>query len=308
MLSVFLSYARVDALAVEQLAMDLRALGCAPWFDSELAGGADWWSKILAKIRETNVFVFAISNASLESPACMTELAYAREVHRRIIPVLVGDGVQVAALPRDVAVLHRVDYRRQDKNAALALARSLLQLDPEMLLPEPLPEEPKVPLSYLGELRDEIDAKSLTFDEQSALVLRIKDLVRSGKSSEVLEIAVRFRRRRDLFAIVAEDLDEAIARARREQPAAAPKNAPAPSPPPSEPLVTIPRDKLTSKSYATLRTEFSDEQLITALAIAHDGARYRCPDGASFFFVADAVGHALDAASPAARAKGKAKR
>ena len=308
MLSVFLSYARVDAPAVEQLAADLRALGCAPWFDSELAGGADWWSKILAKIRENNVFVFATSNASLDSQACVTELEYARSVHRRVLPVIVADGVQVAALRRDLAVVHQVDYRRQDKNAALALARSLLQLDPVAPLPDPLPEDPKVPLSYLAELREEIDAKSLALDAQSELVMRIKDLVRSGKGSEVLELAVRFRRRRDLFALVAEDLDEAIAKARREQPAATRKDGPAPAGPPIEPVVTSPWDKLLGKSYATLRTEFSDEQLTTALAIVHGGTRYRCPDGASFLFVADAVQHALDAAKPAARTEGRPKR
>jgi hypothetical protein len=301
MLSVFLSYARVDAPAIEQLAMDLRALGCAPWFDSELAGGADWWRKILAKIREANVFVFATSNASLESPACLTEFAYARAVHRRTVPVLVGDGVSMQALPPDLAVLHQVDYRRHDKNALIALARCLLQLDPERPLPVPLPEEPKVPLSYLGELREEVDASSLTFDAQSALVLRIHDLFRTGKGSEVLDVALRFRRRRDLFSIVAENLDEVIAKFKDDRPgkerkSSRTRSAGSSSENDADAVPDIPLGKLQGKSYAMLRTEFSDAQLMATLDIVHDGRKYR-REGDSFYFLADAVEHALAAAS-----------
>lgn len=306
MLSVFLSYARVDAPAIEQLAVDLRALGCAPWFDSELAGGADWWMKILGKIREANVFVFATSTASLESTACMAELAYARALHRRTVPVLVGDSVNMQALPSYLGTLHQVDYRRQDKTAIISLARCLLLLDAERPLPDPLPDEPKVPLSYLGELRDEVDAKSLTFDEQSALVLRINDLFRTGKGSEILEIAVRFRRRRDLFAMVAENLDEVITKIKAGQRSQGRKSSSAASAgstpeADAESIPRIPLAKLQGKSYATLRTEFSDAQLMAALAIVHDGRRYR-RQGDSFYFLADAVEHALS--SSGARRQG----
>jgi hypothetical protein len=293
MLSVFLSYARVDAPVIEQLAVDLRALGCTPWFDSELAGGADWWMKILGEIRQANVFIFATSTASLESTACMAEFAYARAVRRRTVPVIVGDGVNKAALPSDLAILHQVDYRRQDKNAITSLARCLLHLEAEQKLPDPLPEEPKVPLSYLGELRDEVDAKSLAFDEQSALIVRINDLVRTGKGSEILEIAVRFRRRRDLFAMVAENLDEVITKIKNDQRSQERKNSSAESTPEAVAQTPkIPLRKLQGKSYATLRTEFSDAQLMATLAIVHDGRKYR-RQGDSFYFLADAVEHAL---------------
>ena len=306
MLSVFLSYARADAPAVDQLARDLRGLGCAPWFDSELAGGSDWWAKILSKIREANVFIFATSTESIESQACLTEFAYARELNRTTIPVLVSHGVNLAALPRDLAILQQVDYTRQDKNALISLVRCLINLDAERPLPAPLPQEPKIPLSYVGELRDAMDAKSLTFDEQSALVLRITDLLRTAGGTEVIDMAIRFRRRRDLFAIIAENIDEVIEKAKRDHPKMGHKGISVSyqgrslSPKVGSELVAdIPQSKLRGKSYAALRAEFTDETIMSALKITHDGRKYQC-QGGSFFFIADAVAHATGSIPPTA--------
>lgn len=303
MLSVFLSYARGDALVVEQLARDLRGLGCTPWFDSELVGGADWWTKILAKIRETNVFIFATSIASIDSAACLAELSYARALNRRTVPVLVGEGVNASAMPRELAILQQVDYRQQDKNALLALARCLMHLDPEQPLPNPMPDEPRVPLSYLVELREEVDARSLDFDKQSALLVRINDLLRTGKGNEVHEIAVRFRRRRDLFAIVAADLDELIAKAQSGRSNRGAMNAASQAgrvhSTEESAVQTAPilPSQLKGKTYKTLRADFSDEQIVATLGIRFDGRKYLHQSN-SFFFLPDAVNSALKSVTP----------
>jgi len=139
--TLFLSYTRSDSPAIDRLAGDLRGLGCTPWFDNELAGGVDWWRKILAKVRESDVFMLGVSNESLDSPACQAEFTYARSLGRAVLPVLIADDVTFSALPRDLAVLQLVDYRRDDKKALMSLARSLLHLEPRKPLPDELPPE-----------------------------------------------------------------------------------------------------------------------------------------------------------------------
>lgn len=302
MLSVFLSYTRSDALAVEHLALDLRGLGCSPWFDTDLAGGADWWTKILSKIRESDVFLFAVSSDSVESPACQAEFTYARQLNRRALPILVAEGVNISLLPRELAILQLVDYRQQDKKAAISLARSLLSLPPPLPLPEALPQDPPPPLSYLGELREHIDAKVLDFDRQSSLLVRMKELVRAGKAGEVLEVAMRFRRRHDVYAIVAEELDEILAKSKSavssktERPIINRQEESRPQVPAPK-LATIAPEKLHGRTYAVLAQTYSDAQLMTALGIAFDGSRYQYLNY-SFAVLPIAVDYALRRISP----------
>src|SRR5262245_12282761 len=70
---VFISYNRDSLNVVKALAEDL-AESSEPWFDQELTGGQRWWDSILARIRDCDTFVFAMTPDSLESEACGREL------------------------------------------------------------------------------------------------------------------------------------------------------------------------------------------------------------------------------------------
>src|SRR6185312_2383749 len=58
---VFLSYSRKDEGVVKALARGLEAAHREVWFDHDLVGGDAWWDSILSNIRETSVFIFALS-------------------------------------------------------------------------------------------------------------------------------------------------------------------------------------------------------------------------------------------------------
>ncbi|HEX7742417.1 MAG TPA: toll/interleukin-1 receptor domain-containing protein, partial [Sphingobium sp.] len=60
MAKAFISYCRRSGGVVKTLVDDLDALGYNVWFDQELSGGQAWWTEILAKIRECDLFVFAL--------------------------------------------------------------------------------------------------------------------------------------------------------------------------------------------------------------------------------------------------------
>ena len=82
---VFVSYARRDARVVGELVADVRALGHEVWMDLLLEGGTDWWAEILGHLRGCDVFVQALSPASLDSAACRRESRYARALERPLL-------------------------------------------------------------------------------------------------------------------------------------------------------------------------------------------------------------------------------
>ena len=212
---IFVSYDRRNVEAVKMLAQELEALGHQVWFDQDLTGGHRWWDSILAQIRECTLFVFALSPESLASEACKTELDYARQLKREILPILMSGEVSVSELPRCLAEIQYVDYRRQDRPTAFALIRTINALPAPAPLPVPLPEPPRAPGWYLGDLRERIDsAAELSLEEQVALVFKLKETIRVGRStSEACGLLRRLRERDDLRAKVAREIEAALAEA-----------------------------------------------------------------------------------------------
>src|SRR5512143_3464030 len=96
---VFVSYSRTNLDVVAQLVEDIAAVGIGAWHDQTLTGGQRWWDNILANIRGCDVFIAALSPESLDSEACRSELAYAKQLGKTILPVFVADGVNPHLLP-----------------------------------------------------------------------------------------------------------------------------------------------------------------------------------------------------------------
>lgn len=208
-MKVFLSYSRNDATVAAAVGEDVRQMGNAVWYDREVAGGQSWWNAILGQIRECDLFIFIMTPRSLDSQACRNEYTYASALRKRILPVLCQDGVKVNLLPPELSVIQFVDYRGQDKQAAFALVKALQDVPQAMPLPDPLPAEPPVPLSYLGDLRGQIEvSRNLTLSEQRDILFRIKPRLKDPESSEDAQELLRLlRSREDLLASVAEEID-----------------------------------------------------------------------------------------------------
>jgi len=208
----FISYNRHSENVAKTLANDIEALGHTVWFDQELSGGQAWWDQILAKIRDCDVFVFILDPESLKSTACKREYGYAADLGKPILPVLVSKEVSTNLLPPALSQIQFVDYRDLDRDAAFCLARSYTTISPHKPLPDPLPDSPDVPISYLGNLTVRVEtASTLSYEEQSALVV---DLKRSLRDPETVDDAhtllVRLRKRRDLLAAIADEIDELL--------------------------------------------------------------------------------------------------
>jgi hypothetical protein len=194
------------------LVVDIQALGFVVWFDQDLSGGQAWWDQILASIRESDVFIFLLDPHGLKSMACQREFGYAAALGKPVLPVLVADGVSTNLLPPELSRIQFVDYRQQDRRSAFALARALAVTPLASALPDILPEPPEVPVSYLGGLAGRIEkAPALSYDEQSALVLDLRRSLRDPNAAGDTRVLLgKLRARRDLFAVIAVDIDELL--------------------------------------------------------------------------------------------------
>ena len=211
-MNAFISYSRHSADVTKPLAEDIKSLGHAAWYDQELGGGQAWWAQILEKIRGCDVFVFVLDPASLNSTACTREWNYAAALGKPILPVLVSDDISTNLLPPALSRIQFVDYRTQDRDAVIRLARAFATLPPAEPLPDPLPSPPETPVSYLGTLTEKVGTVStLSYDEQCSLLTDLRRALRDPETAhDARALLVTLRHRRELFASIAEEIDELL--------------------------------------------------------------------------------------------------
>ncbi len=208
---VFISYARADEASIRDVAEGVDRLSKDVWFDKALLAGQEWWSEILENIRRCTVFLQAISPASLDSEACRREGSYARALGKPVIPIIVSP-VMMTLLPPDLAGVQLVDYGDSNPRRAWDLAGALASCPGPPPLPDPLPAAPPVPVSYLSELSDRVHAPTLSFDEQAALLVRLRTAVEDASERDAaIELLTSMRDRRDLIFSIGREVDALLA-------------------------------------------------------------------------------------------------
>lgn len=230
---VFISYSNKHAATVSALADDIEALGHDVWLDRELAGGHIWWDQILASIRDCAVFVFALAPDSLDSEACRLELAYASDLGKTVVPIVITDGVSPGRLPPILAEVQSLDYIERNHGTALGLGRAFGHVSPSAPLPDPLPQAPNRPVSVIDNLGALVESPpGMAFEKQTALLLRLKQRLNDpAHARDAKQLLQTFRRRDDLFAKVAVEIDAALKTVQpRQRPHSKSISAPRPVP------------------------------------------------------------------------------
>ncbi len=88
MADVFISYSRADSAYVQRLGAGLRSRGKDVWVDVDGIRDAELFPLALRRAIETSdAFVFVISPEAVRSPFCEQEVAHARELNKRIVPL-----------------------------------------------------------------------------------------------------------------------------------------------------------------------------------------------------------------------------
>ena len=304
MACIFISYSSKSKNLVQSLVQDLEMTGHEIWFDHKLTGGQAWWDQILEQIRQCDVFIFALTPDAMDSYPCKLEYTYAHELGKNVLPVLLADGVSVNLLPAALTTIQFVDYRGEDKQAAFRLVNALNALPAPRPLPDSLPTPPPVPISYIGNLKDQIDAPvTLSFDEQASLVFKIKEhLQEPDNRDDAIALLSQLRRRDDLYAKIGEEIDSLLKNATAApQPARAPISNPAQAPAPetfqvSKTVTTPARQRVVvtpPKSAAATEDKPWDTWLVILIAI-----------GTFFFFPIGLVAGIAGLRSPAKRNQG----
>lgn len=209
--NTFVSYARDDKAMAESIVAGLRLVTSPVWFDQHLTGGQLWWDKILQEIRGCDVFVVILSPKWLESRACESELKYAQQLGKFILPVLIADpaGLHV---PQSLSEVQRVDYRARDPGVGLALSAAIERSESTPALPQPLPEPPPLPMSELEQQAELLRRPSLSKDEQTILRVKLTGYLRDPKQADdARSLLEKMLLHPDLRANVADEIRAALA-------------------------------------------------------------------------------------------------
>ena len=209
-MKVFITYSRSDQEQVNSFVRDLEELNHDVWFDQDLSGGQSWWDNILSKIRDCELYIFAITQESLDSTACKRELKYAESLRKNSLPVLFSNKVSIAMAPRYISQMQFINYTNPgDKTALFALLKAINNLPPIQSLPDPLPAPPDVPISYLDTVKEKIEAPSLDKRDQIELLGDLKQRLHDPdtKSEDVITLLKKLRRHDDLLASVGNEID-----------------------------------------------------------------------------------------------------
>jgi hypothetical protein len=111
---VFVSYSRVDTQFVELFIRRLQRAfpDLTIWYDRAphgLIGGGNWWNDILAAIAASDVFIYILSNESVNSLYCQAEFTEARRLQKRIITVQARDRTELTNDLVDIQFINMKD-------------------------------------------------------------------------------------------------------------------------------------------------------------------------------------------------------
>ena len=132
---VFLSYSRKDEAFTRRLAAALADRGYTPDYDQSARDPAnvdtgisaedEWWQRLKDMIAAADVMVFIVSPDSAASKVCDEEIAYARALGKRVVPILRRPVDFSKVPPRLSAINVKIDFT-DDSEAAFAAALDLL--------------------------------------------------------------------------------------------------------------------------------------------------------------------------------------
>jgi len=126
---IFISYSRANRTFALELRQKLTSLGFKLWRDIEdMPIGEKWWQAIQEAIQACESLVLCVSPESLASPNVTDEWHYARELGKRVMPVVATD-VDFSKVPRWMSRIDWADFRPGAKDADLVWARFINQLN-----------------------------------------------------------------------------------------------------------------------------------------------------------------------------------
>lgn len=197
-MNMFLSYSSHDKVVVTRLLEGLHAAHQPVWYDNALTGGEPWWDKIVEKIRQSSLFLFALSDTALESKPCLAELEYARALLRPVVAIKIATVTNLHSSP--FADSHVLDFSPDEAICGFqVLAAIVAQNANTPPLPDPLPPEPPIPWKYLLHIGALIERGELDTREQASILEQLGHALDDESDptvkQEILNMLIRLQRK-----------------------------------------------------------------------------------------------------------------
>jgi WD40 repeat protein len=131
MSDVFVSYSRRDSEFVRRMADSIAARGKEVWLDTEgIADGEVFPEAIKRAIESSDAFLFVITPDSVGSAYCDHEVEYARQMQKRIVPVL-REPVPDSELPAEIRDRNWIPFT-DDASFDPSMGRLVTALDTDL--------------------------------------------------------------------------------------------------------------------------------------------------------------------------------
>jgi hypothetical protein len=122
MIKIFISYSRIDKPFLQGFVPIVDA-EYSVWFDEQLLGGDDWWQEILHQINQCHIFIYLLSNESIQSPTCEKEYTEAKRLQKPIITILTRSNTEI---PHELRKIQYIDFSKgRDSEIIEKLHRSI---------------------------------------------------------------------------------------------------------------------------------------------------------------------------------------
>jgi energy-coupling factor transporter ATP-binding protein EcfA2 len=126
---VFISYATPDRAIADEVARWLRAAGHEPFLDHDLRDGIsvgeDWEQRLYDELRQVDAVIGVVTSSFLASTWCSAEVATARALGCRLMPLCAEAGVLHPLMQR----LQSVDYQADPQHARDRVLQAVRRLD-----------------------------------------------------------------------------------------------------------------------------------------------------------------------------------
>ena len=117
MTRIFVSYSRVDGPDAEDIVRRLRDVygHGNVWMDDDLTGSDIWWQEILDQIVACDIFLYLLSNDSVNSPYCQAEYREAYRLRKRIITAQIRDRTKLTGELAERQYVEMSDWRHNSE-------------------------------------------------------------------------------------------------------------------------------------------------------------------------------------------------
>jgi TPR repeat protein len=129
--SVFISYSRENLDFADQLDTALLACGFSCLRDQRaISPGEDWRIRLAAMIRVSDCVVFVLTAASARSPECLREYEQAKELKKRILPVVPGGSRELVGVkpPEGLDTINYVFFHGEPEQEQSGWGKGLKRL------------------------------------------------------------------------------------------------------------------------------------------------------------------------------------